>query len=127
LFSATSNRVFLHKTRRVLLPAGNAEALVPTAPVGLAEVVCFNHSADAHVIDTAFRSFFDTCHTGSPADECMGASFPGGHNRKSDFRSYTQPLANPEVKAASRNIACPSKDWLEFPESEIEPDFDRKD
>jgi len=110
-----------------LLPAGNAEALVPTAPVGLAEVVCLNHSADAHVIDTAFRGFFDTCYTGSPADKCVGASFPRGHNRKSDFRSYTQPLANPEVKATSGNIACPSKDWLEFPEAEIEPDFDRKD
>src|SRR5215471_5802769 len=93
----------------------------------LAEVVSFNHSADAHVIDSAFRSFFDTCDTGSPADECVGAYFPGGHNRKSDFRSYTQPLANPEVKATSRNITCPSKDRLEFPEVENEPDFDRKD
>jgi len=90
----------------------------------LAELVCFDHGADAHVIDTALRNFFDAHHPSPPADKCMGAFFPGRHNRKSDFHSYNQPLANPEVKAVSRNIACPSKDWLELPEVGLEPDFD---
>jgi hypothetical protein len=92
----------------------------------LAELICFDHCADAHVIDTAFRNFFDTRHPSPPADKCMGASFPGRHNRKSDFHSYTQRLGAPEVKAMSRNIACPSKDSLELPEVRMEPDFDLK-
>ena len=93
----------------------------------LAELVCFDHSADAYVIDAAFRNFFDTRHPSPSADKCTGASFPGRHNRKSDFHSYTHSLVDPEVKAARRNIACPSKDWLELPEVGIEPDFDLKD
>jgi len=76
----------------------------------LAELVCVDHGADAHMIDAAFRNFFDTRDPSPPADKCMGAPFPGRHNRKSDFHSYTQPLADPEVKAMSRNIACPSRD-----------------
>jgi hypothetical protein len=93
----------------------------------LAELVCFDHGADAHVIDTALRNFFDARHSSPPADKCMGAFFPGRHNRKSNFHSYTQPLADPEVKAMSRNIACPSRDWLELPEvGLVEPNFDLK-
>ncbi len=93
----------------------------------LAELVCFDQGADAHVIVTAFRNFFDTHHPSPPAYKCMGTLFPGRHNRKSDFHSYTQPLADSEVKAMSRNIACPSQDWLELPEvGLVEPDFDLK-
>ena len=92
----------------------------------LTELVCFDHGADAHVIVTAFRNFFDTRYPSPPAYKCMGTIFPGRQNRKSDFHSYTQPLADPEVKAMSRNIACPSKDWLELPELGLEPDFDLK-
>src|SRR6266403_6040211 len=44
-------------------------------------------------------------------------------DRKSDFHPYNQPRADPEVKAVSRNIACPSKDWLEVL-GPVEPDFD---
>jgi hypothetical protein len=93
----------------------------------LTELVCFDHGADAHVIVTASRNFFDARHPSPAAYKCMGTFFPGRQNRKSDFHSYTQPLADPEVKAMSRNIACPSKDWLELPELGLAPDFDLKD
>src|SRR5258705_9898948 len=52
--------------------------------------------------------------------------FPGRHNGKSDFHSYAETLADPEVKAKSRNIACPSEDWLELLEVRLDPDFNLK-
>jgi hypothetical protein len=51
---------------------------------------------------------------------------PGRHNRKSDFHSYAETLADPEVKTKSGNIACPSQDWLEFLGVRLDPDFDLK-
>ena len=50
--------------------------------------------------------------------------FPGGHDRKSNFHSYAEPLADLEVKPMSRNIARPSQDRLELFKVGLEPDFD---
>jgi hypothetical protein len=93
----------------------------------LAELVSFDYSADAHAIDTALRNFFHAHHSSPPADECMGGlrTFPGRQDRKSDLHSYAEHLADPEVKAMSRNIKCPSYDWLDLPAG-LEPDFDLK-
>jgi len=93
----------------------------------LAEFVRFDHGADPHVIDTARRDFFDARHPSPSADKSMGAFFPGRHYRKFDFHPHTQLLADSEINAKSRNIACPSKDWLEPPEIGLGPDFDLKD
>jgi hypothetical protein len=94
----------------------------------LTELVCFDLGADAHLIGTAHRNFFDACHPSSPSDKFMCGFFPGRHYRKSDFHSYTQlRRTDPEVKAMSRNIARPSQDWLELPEVGLgEPNFDLK-
>ncbi len=94
----------------------------------LAELVSFNHSADAHAIDTAFRNFFHADHPSPRADKCMGGlrNYPGRHNRKSKSHSYAEPLADPEVKALRRNIECPAQDRLELLEVGLEPDFDLK-
>lgn len=48
---------------------------------------------------------------------------PWRHDRKLDFHSFAEPLVNPEVKTASRNIACPSQNRLELLEVGLEPDF----
>ena len=109
---------------RDLLNAGGQIRLTPRR-FGLAELVCFDHCADAHVVDTTIRNVFDAHHPSSPADKCVGGIFPGRHDRKSDFHPYNQPLTDPEVKAVSRNIACPSKDWLGVL-GLVEPDFDLK-
>src|SRR5713101_130238 len=50
-------------------------------------------------------------------------NFPGRHDRKLEFHSHAEPLVAPEVKAMSRNIACPARDRLE---RRLEPDFDLK-
>jgi hypothetical protein len=92
----------------------------------LAEPAAFDHSRDAHAIDTVLRNFFDAHHPSPPADKCMGAFFQGRHNRKSDLHSYAEHQADPEVKAMSRNIACPTQDRLELLEVGLEPDFDLK-
>ena len=92
----------------------------------LAELVSFDHGADAHAIVTAFRHFFDTRHPSPPAYKSMGTLFPRRHNRKSDFHSYIHSLADAEVKAMSRNIACPAQDRLELLEVGLEPNFDLK-
>ena len=105
---------------------GNGQIRSTRRQFRLAELVCFDHCADAHVIRTVFRNSFDARHPSPPADKCTSAFFPGRHDRKSDFHSYTQPLADSEVNATSRNIACPSKDWLEPLEIGLDPDFDLK-
>ena len=48
--------------------------------IRLAEFVCFDHNADAHLIDTALRDFFDARYPSPSADKCIVAFFPGGHN-----------------------------------------------
>src|SRR5258706_4532005 len=76
----------------------------------LAESVFFDQGADTHAIDNAFRIFFDAHHAGPSPDECTRGlhNFPGGQNRKSDLRSYSEPLTNHEVKTLSSTIARPS-------------------
>ncbi len=53
-------------------------------------------------------------------------NFPGRHDRKLEFHSDAEPLVASEVKAMSRNIACPAQDRLELLEVGLEPDFDLK-
>jgi hypothetical protein len=64
----------------------------------LAELVFSDHSADAHVIGTIIWDLFYAHHSSPSTDERIGG-FPGRHNRKFEFHSYTQILADPEVKA----------------------------
>ena len=94
----------------------------------LAKLVSFDHSSDAHVIDAALRNLFDAHHSSPPAYECTRdlRTLPGRHNRKSDFHSYSEPPADPEVKAMSRNITCSSQDWPQLLRIGLEPDFDLK-
>ena len=94
----------------------------------LAESVFFDQGADTHAIDSAFRIFFDAHHAGPSPDECLRGShnFPRGHNRKSDLRSYSEPLTNHEVKTLSRNIARPSQKRFELPRCRLRPDFNLK-
>ncbi len=80
------------------------------------------------MIDIALRNFLHTHHPSPPADKCTRSlrNFPGRHDRKPKFHSDVEPLVAPEVKAMSRNIACPAQDRLELLEVGLEPDFDLK-
>ena len=76
----------------------------------------------------ALRNWFHAHRPSPPADKCMGTlrNFPGRHDRKLEFHSDAEPLVAPEVKAMSRNIACPAQDWLQLLEVGLAPDFDLK-
>src|SRR5260370_27759970 len=82
----------------------------------MAELVSFDDCAVALEIDMALRNFFHAHRPSSPADKGMGTlrNFPGRHNRKPKFQSNAEPSVAPEVKAISRNIACPAQDRLEL-------------
>jgi hypothetical protein len=57
----------------------------------LTEPVCFDHGADAHVIVSAFRNFFDTRHPSPPAYRCMGVFFAGRQNKNRIFIPTLSP------------------------------------
>ncbi len=54
------------------------------------------------------------------------ATFQGGMIENPNFIPTLEPYVAPEVKAMSRNIACPAQDRLELLEVGLEPDFDLK-
>src|SRR5260370_5665539 len=62
----------------------------------------------------ALRNFFHAHRPSPPVDKCMRAlrNSPGRHDRKPKSHSDAEPLVAPEVKAMSRNIACPAQDRL---------------
>ena len=88
----------------------------------MGELISSNHDADAHAISTTLRKFFDAYHFSPPPDKWK-RNLPWGHDRKFNFHANAEPLVNPEVKAATRNISCPSQDRLELLEVSLGPDF----
>src|SRR5256885_15726362 len=89
----------------------------------LAESVFFDQGADTRAIDNAFRIFSDAHHASPSLDECVRGlhNFPWGHNRKSERRSYSEPLTHHEEETLSRNIPRPSQKRFELPGYRLRP------